>query len=259
MGNTLFPNPIAVRNHFVYIGPMKYQDILKEHLSRRISMNPRYSLRAFANALGLEPSKLSEVLSGKKGLSTDRAEKVCEKLRLQGLDRDIFILSVLSQHSRIKKQRDESAKKLKELLLSKNSLKERTTQKNAWYFGAVNFAREMGIDTEKLESPLHLTSLQVENANRYCERVRKTHPERQTLSFEPMSLVKKFNEDFSVNAVTDLEAEFALLSEEQVATLSRLIRKKVAEFTKSNRQENRMNLYMFLSGFSKLCSKEDIC
>jgi len=250
---------IAVTRRFVYIGSMKYQDILKEHLTRRMSMNPRYSLRAFANALGLEPSKLSEVMSGKKGLSADRAEKVCEKLRLQGLDRDLFILSVLSQHSRIKKQRDESSKRLKELLLSKNALKDRTTQKNAWYFGAINFAREMGIDTDKLESSLHLSKLQIENANRYCERVRKTHPERQTLSYEPISLVKKFNEDFSVNAISDLEAEFALLSEEQVTTLSRIIRKKVVEFTKSNRQENKMNLYMFLSGFSKLCTKEDIC
>lgn len=222
-------------------------------------MNPRYSLRAFANALGMAPSKVSEVLAGKKGLSSDRAEKVCERLRLQGLERDVFLLSVLAQHSRIKKQRHAAGKRLKEILLSKNSSKERTTQKNAWYFGAINFARERGIQTDKLESPLHLTSLQVENANRYCERIRKIHPERQNLSYEPLSLVKKFNEDFAVNAVTNLDAEFALLSEEQAATLSRIIRKKVAEFTKANRQDEKMNLYMFLSGFSKLCSKEELC
>lgn len=242
---------------------MKYQDTLKEHLSRRISMNPRYSLRAFACALGLEPSKLSEVLSGKKGLSADRADVVCERLRLKGLDRDLFILSVLSQHSRIKKQRDESAKKLKELVLSKNTAKERTMQKNAWYFGAVHATRECGLDTDKLGSVLRLTHLQVENANRYCERIQKVHPERQNISYEPVSLMKKLNEDFSLKAVTDLEAEFVFLTAEQVTTLSGIVCRKVAEFSKSNqesnRQENKINLYMLLSGFSKLCSKEDIC
>lgn len=255
----MFHKCIVALDHLVYLKSMKYQVILKEHLSRRISINPRYSLRAFANALDLEPSKLSEILSEKKGLSSDRAEKVCDKLRLQGLDRDVFMLSVLSQHSRIKNQRDEATKKLKEILISKKSLKQRTTQKNAWYFGAVNFAQETGIDPDKLESSLHLTNLQVENANRYCKRIRKTQPEKQNLSYEPISLVKKFNEDFSMNVVTDLEAEFAFLSEEQVTSLSQIIRKKVAEFAKTNRQKNKMNFYMFLSGFSKLCSKEDLC
>lgn len=202
---------------------------------------------------------MSEVLSGKKGLSADRAEKICERLRLQGLDRDRFMLSVLSQHSRIKKQRDEAAKKLKELLLAKNSPKERTTQRNAWYFGAVNFVREMGMSLDKLRLALHLTNLQVESAVRYCDRIRKNHPERQNLSFEPASLIKKLNEDYSANAIHDLESEFVLLSADQAATLSLIIRKKVAEFAKANRQEKKMNLYMFISGFSKLCSQEDLC
>lgn len=238
---------------------MKYQDILKEHLSRRISMNPRYSLRAFANALGLAPSKLSEVLSGKKGLSPGRAETVCDKLRLQGVDRDVFILSALAQHSRIKKQRIESVKKLKEILLPKNSLVSRTTQLNAWYFGAVDYARQVGLKTENLKSSLHLTDLQIENADRYYHRIRRTHPERQNLSYEPMSLLKKFSEDFSMNTVTHVEAEFALLSEEQVTILSRIVHKKVTEFARENRRQKNLNLYMFLSGFSKLCSKESLC
>ncbi len=77
-GNTLFPICIAAAVYFVYVGPMRYQVTLKEFLLRRLNMNPRYSLRAFASSLGLEPSKLSEALSGKKGLSSERAEKVCD-------------------------------------------------------------------------------------------------------------------------------------------------------------------------------------
>jgi len=238
---------------------MKYQNILKENLSRRLIINPRYSLRAFANALGLEPSKLSEILSGKKGLSADRADKVCERLRLQGLDRDLFILSVQSQHSRIKKQKDEAAKKLKELLLSKKTSKEKTAQKNAWYFGAVNFVREMGLDTDKLSKLLQITDLQIENANRFNQRIRKIHPERKFISYEPISLVKKITKDFAINALCELDAEFVFLSEEQATALSRIIQKKVADFAKTNRQENKLNFYMYFNGFSKLGSKEELC
>lgn len=222
-------------------------------------MNPKYSLRAFANALDLEPSKLSEILSGKKGLSAERAEKICARLRLQGLAKDVFILSVQSQHSRIKKQKDEATKKLKELLLIKNSRRSQTTRNNAWYFGAVKAALAVGLKAERLLKPLGLTSLQIESAERFINRIAKDYPEKERFSYDPLSLIKKVNEDFSVGIARELDAEFLFLSEEQAATLSRLIQNKVIEFSKSNPQENKMNLYMYFNGFSKLCSKEEIC
>lgn len=50
-----------------------YRAFLNQKLKRRIEKNPAYSLRAMAKHLGLAPSMLSDVLSGKRNLSLDHA------------------------------------------------------------------------------------------------------------------------------------------------------------------------------------------
>lgn len=112
---------------------MTYQEILKTNLKRRTSLNPRYSLRAFALFLGMAPSKLSEIFSGKKGLSISRALVFCQRLKLKSPDRDFFLLSVQAQHARLKSQKEDAQKKLKELHLSSQLEKSKTQQRNAWY------------------------------------------------------------------------------------------------------------------------------
>lgn len=51
-----------------------YRNLLKEKLSKRLSLNPKYSLRAFARDLSISSGQLSLVLNGKKGISPERAE-----------------------------------------------------------------------------------------------------------------------------------------------------------------------------------------
>lgn len=59
-----------------------YRLYLRSVLADRASINPRYSLRAFAQNLGLAPSYLSAVMNGKKSLSPETAYAVTEKLKL---------------------------------------------------------------------------------------------------------------------------------------------------------------------------------
>ena len=73
---------------------MNYRLILKDHLRRRQEINPRYSLRAFAKKLGISPSKVSEVISGKKRISVERGEDVAKKLGLLGKEYELFVISV---------------------------------------------------------------------------------------------------------------------------------------------------------------------
>jgi uncharacterized protein (TIGR02147 family) len=58
------------------------RSILVAELERRCRQNPKYSLRAFARALGLNPAMLSQVLSGKRYLSQKRAAQLAQKLGL---------------------------------------------------------------------------------------------------------------------------------------------------------------------------------
>jgi uncharacterized protein (TIGR02147 family) len=52
------------------------REFLQHELTRRIQMNPRYSLRAFSKALGMSHTVLSLVLSGKRPLSKQSLQKV---------------------------------------------------------------------------------------------------------------------------------------------------------------------------------------
>lgn len=53
---------------------------LREEFSRRLRGNERYSIRAFANHLGLDSSTLSQIFSGKRSISDKKIAAIYEKL-----------------------------------------------------------------------------------------------------------------------------------------------------------------------------------
>src|SRR5688572_28045022 len=59
---------------------------LREEFRRRADRNPRYSLRAFARAVGLHHSNLARVLDGSRGLSRRSLRRVCGRLGLAPSD-----------------------------------------------------------------------------------------------------------------------------------------------------------------------------
>ena len=77
-----------------------YRDILQSELEERVKRNPSYSLRAFAQAIGLTPPHLSAILSGRKGLSGNSASKIADALGWLGEEKDEFIDLVNAQHAR---------------------------------------------------------------------------------------------------------------------------------------------------------------
>lgn len=74
-----------------------YRLYLKQELTERTRKNPSYSLRAFARQIGLAPTSLSQVVSGKKNLSIARALNVANNLQLNAKDTDYFLLLVQLQ------------------------------------------------------------------------------------------------------------------------------------------------------------------
>jgi PAS domain S-box-containing protein len=68
--------------------------LLETELTRRKEKNPRYSLRALAAFLKLDPSALSRILSGKQELSIPSALQIIQKLKLGITDQEQFITSV---------------------------------------------------------------------------------------------------------------------------------------------------------------------
>jgi len=74
-----------------------YAEILVHDLARRKSINPRYSLRAYARRLEMDPSELSRVLAGKRSLSLPVCRKILPKLGLPKSKRTLFIESLAQE------------------------------------------------------------------------------------------------------------------------------------------------------------------
>ncbi len=49
--------------------------------------NPRYSMRSFANKVGISPSALSQILAGKRKASSKLVNTICDRLKLDPEDR----------------------------------------------------------------------------------------------------------------------------------------------------------------------------
>ena len=83
----------------------QYRDVLIHELQARVQRNPAYSLTSFARDLGLAPSGLSRILSGKQGLSSKKAKQIAKKLDLNETESGYFCSLIEAEHARSKNQR----------------------------------------------------------------------------------------------------------------------------------------------------------
>ncbi|RYZ92707.1 MAG: TIGR02147 family protein [Proteobacteria bacterium] len=61
----------------------EFRERLQAEFARRIRANERYSMRSFANHLGIDSSTLSQIISGKRNLSEIKMSSVCTKLGIE--------------------------------------------------------------------------------------------------------------------------------------------------------------------------------
>jgi plasmid maintenance system antidote protein VapI len=71
-----------------------YKEFLRIELEKRIAKNPRYSMRAFSKALGIDPGAMSRLLSNKQGITLQTAAKICRNLNLDNGIKESFMNSV---------------------------------------------------------------------------------------------------------------------------------------------------------------------
>jgi uncharacterized protein (TIGR02147 family) len=71
-----------------------YINLVRRELEQRSSKNPRYSLRAFAKALGFEATVISQILSGKRIPSFKTAQRLIQNLNLDPTSAQDFLASL---------------------------------------------------------------------------------------------------------------------------------------------------------------------
>lgn len=73
--------------------------MLRKELLTRRERNPRYSLRALARDLGMDPSSISRVLSEKEVPSDSFLVSIMTKLNWCSEDKNAFVLAVVKERA----------------------------------------------------------------------------------------------------------------------------------------------------------------
>ena len=87
------------------VAQRKSTALLKEYFSLAQARNPNFSLRAFAKRIGMSPGKVSEIFSGKYGLSLELAQRVINQLSMNPEEKMRFIESVEKEQGAIDEYR----------------------------------------------------------------------------------------------------------------------------------------------------------
>ena len=90
-----------------------YREILRSKFQEKTDKNRRYSLRAFAKDLGVSPALLSQILSGKRGMSETMSREVARKLKLNAVQQDYFCDLVAADHAKSSKKKAHAEERLK--------------------------------------------------------------------------------------------------------------------------------------------------
>jgi uncharacterized protein (TIGR02147 family) len=98
-----------------------YRSYLKNILADKVSVNPRYSLRAFSRQVGLAPGFLSEVLSGKKNLSAEASMKITSALKLSIKESEYFRILVQIELTKSPEVKLDLTKKIESFFPKKRS------------------------------------------------------------------------------------------------------------------------------------------
>src|SRR4051812_44306228 len=82
-----------------------YRNCLEAELARRKTQNPRYSLRAYARALAVDPAQLSRILSEAAEPSPRVLEILADGLALDAEARRLFLASGAEEHLKAGRRR----------------------------------------------------------------------------------------------------------------------------------------------------------
>ncbi|MES3036787.1 MAG: TIGR02147 family protein [Bdellovibrionota bacterium] len=91
-----------------------FREILDAELKVRSKRNPAYSMSAFARDLGLKREMLSDILSGRYGISVKAAQRIAEKMNLSEVTKKVFFNLVALKHARSPRDRNLAAERLEE-------------------------------------------------------------------------------------------------------------------------------------------------
>ena len=249
-----------------------YADYLRQRLQERISANSRYSLRAFARDLGLNASKLSEVLNRKQGLSVESARKICAKLALSTEDTEYFCRLVEASDARSKRQRL-AAQTAIETLGRDESLRQIQDDTfkiiSDWYhYALLSLTETSGFKSDAvwIAKRLGITKLEVEEAIKRLERlellevsgtkIKSTGVQLTTASGLASESIRKFNRQVIEKSLQAIALQ--TVDEREIGTLTTSIHTDDLPAIKDLVRRQRRELNQFIMARNKIRKPNEV-
>lgn len=264
------------------LGYLDYRTYLKDELSNRCRHNSNYSLRAFARDLKLSSARMSEVLSGKKGLSRVAAADIGKLLKMNTAESEYFCDLVEVAHARSSIAREAALKRIQEYKPTdsvKNLDEDSFKIVSDWYhFAILNLMhlKDFKSNPEWISSRLGITHDTVLEALSRMLRLKMIsydgghyHPEKDFIAGPdgvPSTAVRKFHKQLMEKAIASLETQ--TIAERDMSSLMipmdakkiELARKRIRDFRvrlcKELSEGDDLNaLYCLSIGFFNLADK----
>ncbi len=159
---------------------LSYQSILEHEFTQRSNKNSSYSLRAFANSLGINHGALSQLLSGKRVPSYKMMQKIIIELDLNATETFEFQKSVVTAYIAKNQERinPEFKKLAKSIRESKESVRNLNIEKFKviadWYHYAIFMMLQkdnFSLDLKAISKSLEIKEIQVKAAIERLELV----------------------------------------------------------------------------------------
>ncbi len=197
-------------------------DFLRRELDRRLSSNPRYSLRAFARNLGMSPGELSEVLREKRPMSGKACQKVARALDLSPAEfKHLLVLAATASTEREARESGTTAPlRSPAVPLHLRRLDEDRFRlvSDWWCFAILNLLEVDGFTwkANDISARLGITLMQAQTAMDRLERlllVRRAPPDRavathdlvEHLSEVPSEAIRRYHRTLLEKAVIALD------------------------------------------------------
>lgn len=262
-----------------------YRSYLKEVLVEKIRSNPSYSLRAFSTQVGLSASMLSEVLNGKKKLSTEKAALVANRLKLKNKEEYYFLDLVQLDNVQDIKQREQIISRIKEQAPDQNmkdlSIDHFYSIAN-WIcvagmaalsgypkgLSAMDIAKKLGVTkfeaSEAMDRWVRLELLNVKNG----QYIRNTNDHLMMKSQAPNEAIRKFHKVMLEKAIDSLEkqnnhekfvgSETIAIGTEHLEEVSEVIEEAVAKILRiAKTTKKKGDVYHLGFQFFRLSKKGD--
>lgn len=116
-----------------------YRDFLKSEFESRKALRVSYSLSSFAADIGLLPSRLSDIMNGKQGLSEKRAQDIASRLHFDKQKTEIFLNLVVAKHARNRTAKQLAQAKLDAMIAQPDVIltEEQFSKISDWHFFAL--------------------------------------------------------------------------------------------------------------------------